>query len=78
MEKVDNGLRAGMLTLVRWQKSTRSNSQGNCVELAVLRSEGIAVRNSRDPDGPALVFTKAEMRAFIDGAKDGEFDRFVD
>ena len=36
-----------------WRKSTVSNPSGNCVELAVLADGGVAVRNSRFPDGPA-------------------------
>lgn len=57
-----------------WVKSTRSNGEGNCVEMAPLPGGGTAMRNSRDPEGPALVFTRAEMQAFLAGAKDGEFD----
>jgi hypothetical protein len=34
---------------------------------------GVAVRNSRFPDGPALVFTSAEWKAFLHGVKDGDF-----
>jgi hypothetical protein len=47
---------------------------GNCVEVAPLASGEIAMRNSRFPTGPALVYTRAEMAAFLAGAKDGEFD----
>jgi hypothetical protein len=57
-----------------WRKSQRSNPDGNCVELAVLDSGEIAVRNSRDASGPVLVYTHAEIIAFIQGAKDGDFD----
>ncbi len=56
-----------------WRKSTRSNGQGQCVEVAEL-TDGVAVRDSKDPNGPVLVFTPAEWTAFIKGAKDGEFD----
>ena len=35
---------------------------------------GVAVRNSRDPNGPALVYTRAEIAAFLGGVLDGEFD----
>jgi len=34
----------------------------------------IAVRNSRHPSGPALIYTRAEIEAFLAGAKNGEFD----
>ena len=37
--------------------------------------EAIAVRDSKNPTGPALIFTAAEWDAFVSGAKDGEFDR---
>lgn len=73
---VPNGVRASSLG-VRWIKSRRSNAEGNCVEVAVLGEGGVAMRNSRDPDGPALVYTPAEVAAFVAGAKDGEFDHLL-
>ena len=69
-----NGVLAGALLGVRWRKSARSSAQGNCVELARLAGTEVAIRNSRDPEGPALVFTGAELDAFLGGVKDGEFD----
>ncbi|MFD0555738.1 uncharacterized protein DUF397 [Stackebrandtia endophytica] len=77
MDKAYNGIPAGQLS-ISWQKSGRSNPSGNCVEMAALPDgQGIAVRNSRDPQGPALVYTMNEMIAFIDGAKDGDFDNLI-
>lgn len=72
-----NGIPATDLSDVRWQKSHRSNSQGNCVELAQLPDGSVAVRNSRHPAGPALVYTKAEIQALIQGAKAGDFDSLI-
>lgn len=57
-----------------WRKSTVSNFQGNCVELAVLDDGGVAVRNSRFPGGPHLTYTRGEIAAFVRGVQAGEFD----
>ena len=69
-----NGMPASQLWGARWRKSHRSSAQGNCVEAARLSSSQVAVRNSRHPDGPALIFPDAEVRAFLQGVKDGDFD----
>jgi hypothetical protein len=69
-----NGIPASDLVDASWRKSSHSNSQGNCVEFAELADGSVAVRNSRFPQGPALVYTRAEISALIAGAKDGEFD----
>lgn len=77
MHRVYNGMPAEELHGVTWQKSRRSNSQGNCVEMAALAGGDVAVRNSRHPDGPALIYTRAEIEALILGAKDGDFDHLL-
>ncbi len=77
MENTRNGMPASDLHGAIWRKSRRSNSQGNCVELADLPGGAIAVRNSRHPSGPALIYTRAEIEAFIKGARDGDFDDLV-
>lgn len=57
-----------------WRKASASNgSSGNCVEAAKLPDGRIALRDSKDPDGPALIFTEAEWIAFEDGMGKGEF-----
>jgi hypothetical protein len=78
MNKAYNGISAGQLRTPHWRKSGRSNPSGNCVEVATLDDGGeVAVRNSRDPDGPALIYTREEITAFILGAKDGDFDDLI-
>lgn len=65
------------LTGIRWQKSTRSDSNGGqCVEVGPLAdgSGRVAVRHSRHPEGSFIVYTRAEWDAFLAGARDGEFD----
>ncbi len=77
LEDRRNGMPATDLQGAIWRKSRRSNSQGDCVELADLPGGMIAVRNSRHPGGPALIYTRAEIDAFIRGARDGDFDDLV-
>lgn len=76
MSSISNGVAASALADAAWIKSRRSGpTGGNCVEVALLADGEVAVRNSRHPDGPALVFTGPEWEAFLGGAADGEFSR---
>jgi Domain of unknown function (DUF397) len=59
-----------------WVRSSLSFSNGNCVEVSELSGGSVGVRNSRDPEGPVLAFTRGEWDAFLGGARRGEFDRF--
>jgi hypothetical protein len=62
------------LDSAQWRKSSLSGSCDNCVEVAFV-GEAIAIRDSKDPNGPALVYTQAEWAAFLGGVRGGEFDR---
>jgi hypothetical protein len=54
------------LTGARWHKSTRSGSNGgDCVEVADNLPDVVAVRDSKDPDGPALIFGRDTWTGFI-------------
>jgi Domain of unknown function (DUF397) len=72
MDDVENTTDARPSNL-SWRKSRHSGALGNCVELAPLADGAIAVRHSRQPDGPVLVYSHAELATFLAGAKDGEF-----
>jgi Domain of unknown function (DUF397) len=60
----------------QWIKSSLSFSNGNCVEVTHLPDGQVGVRHSQHPEGPVLRFTPGEWRAFLGGARNGEFDSF--
>ncbi|WP_257001947.1 DUF397 domain-containing protein [Streptomyces sp. WZ.A104] len=76
MENCRNGIPASSFDAV-WTKSHKSAANGQCIELAPIEKGVVALRNSRDPHGPALLFTAAEVDAFLDGARKGEFDHLT-
>ena len=53
---------------VRWHKSSHSSANGQCVEVAPVAG-GIAVRDSKNPAGPRLIFTRQAWAAFVEGVK---------
>jgi predicted secreted Zn-dependent protease len=60
-------------TSVRWQKSSASAANGDCVEVGPA-PDLVLIRNSKHPSGPVLSFSYAEWAAFVIGVRDGEFD----
>ena len=77
MQDIHNGISAARLEGVAWRKSQRSNSQGACVELARLDSATVAMRNSRDPQGTALIYRAGAVRALVSALRSGEFDDLI-
>ncbi|OUC99192.1 DUF397 domain-containing protein [Streptosporangium minutum] len=64
------------LSAAVWRKSSLSGDDGGqCVEVADNLPGVVGVRDSKDPEGPALLFTPAEWRTFVGGVKSGAFDR---
>lgn len=57
-----------------WFKSSRSGAGKECVEVAFLASALVGVRDSKNPEGPALVFGAGEWAAFTAGIENGVFD----
>jgi Domain of unknown function (DUF397) len=77
MQDIYNGISATRLDGAVWRKSERSNSQGACVELARLDSATVAMRNSRDPEGTALIYPADAVRAMVSALRAGDFDNLL-
>jgi hypothetical protein len=59
-------------TAITWRKSTASGHNGNCVEIAAV-GDSILIRNSRNPLGSFLSFTRQEWRSFLKAVNNGDF-----
>ncbi|WP_407552174.1 DUF397 domain-containing protein [Streptomyces sp. Pv4-95] len=57
-----------------WTKSSYSGGNGACVEIAVPTTAAIAVRDSKDPDGPRLTFDNSAWSSFVSGVAGGSYD----
>ena len=61
------------LSTARWRKSSHSNAEAECVEIADLDGGCRAGRDSKNPAGPALIVVLAEWAAFTNGIRNGDF-----
>jgi Domain of unknown function (DUF397) len=73
---VYNGMPARELPDLEWRPAGGTPANAG-VEMARLPDGQIAVRNAADPEGPALIYTRAEIEALIGGAQDGDFDALL-
>ncbi|MEV7084999.1 DUF397 domain-containing protein [Streptomyces sp. NPDC093085] len=74
MDPIYNGMPAADLGTEGWHKPWSGGNGGNCIEAMKLADGRVAVRQSADPGGPALIYTTNEIAAFIQGAKSGQAD----
>ncbi|WP_326599845.1 DUF397 domain-containing protein [Streptomyces sp. NBC_01803] len=73
-DEIYNGMPARNLGSEGWLKPWSGTNGGNCVEALKLADGRVALRQSTDPDGPALIYTQSEIESFVRGAKRGEAD----
>ena len=74
MDRIYNGMRACDLGTEGWRRPWSGENGGNCLEVRKLPDGRVALRQSTDPDGPALIYTREEIAAFIRGVKEGKAD----
>ena len=67
-----------MTSTYEWRKAVASANNGGCFEMRETEDGFIAVRDSKDPDGPQLRFTKFELACMFDGVRNGEFNDFAE
>jgi hypothetical protein len=61
------------LSRADWHKSSYSSQDGNCVEVACNLPGVVAIRDSKNPDGPKLIVSLDEWRTLVDGVRQGQF-----
>lgn len=61
------------LSRAEWRKSTYSNNGGACIEVAGGMPDSVAVRDSKEPDGPKLAFTLDAWKRFAGRVRSGAF-----
>jgi hypothetical protein len=73
VERNGKGVQVNGSMSASWRKSSYSNGQGECIEVADGFSGVVPVRDSKDPDGPALVFHTESFKDFITAVKSNQF-----
>jgi hypothetical protein len=74
---VHSGMAASELGSEGWHKPWSGTNGGSCVEAKRLPDGSVAFRQSKDPEGPALVYSRDEMVSFLEGAKSGQADFLI-
>lgn len=74
MDRIYNGMPAAQLGKEGWRKPWSGGNGGSCVEALRLMDGRVALRQSTDPEGPALIYSPHEIQTFIEGVKSGEAD----
>ena len=74
MTDIRSGMPAEDILGALWQKPWSGSNGGACLEVAKLPDGRVAVRQSTDPEGPALVFSAEEIRVFVKSSKEGKAD----
>ena len=69
-----SALRPELLARARWRKSSHSGTSGTCLEVADLTNGHHALRDSKNPTGPALIITPTQWSSFTTAVRVGEFD----
>jgi hypothetical protein len=77
MHHIHNGMPAADLGSEGWARPWSNPNGGSCLEALKLPGGRVALRQSADPDSPALILEHNEMRAFVEGAKAGLADDFI-
>ncbi|MFF2651717.1 DUF397 domain-containing protein [Streptomyces sp. NPDC058045] len=59
---------------VSWWKSSASGTQSDCVEFGIVDDQSVAVRDSKNPTGPALLLSREQVAGLVSGLRDGGLD----
>lgn len=62
---------------VTWWKSSASGTQSDCGEFGIVDGQRVAVRDSKNPTGPALLLSREQANGFVTAVRSGRFDDMV-